>query len=83
MGSDKLTRFNRRLKKSKKDKQDKNQYEDKTFNKDMEREKRRLEDRRVSRIRSFSEWVDKNPDDDPIDEEMEALLKHTSTNGEN
>ena len=83
MGSDKLTRFNRRLKKSKKDKQDRNQHEDKTFNKDMEREKRRSEDRRVSRIRSFSEWVDKNPDDDPIDEEMEALLKHTSTNGEN
>jgi len=76
MGSDKLTRFNRRLKKSKKDHQDRNQHEGKSFNKDTERGLRRSEDRRVSRIRSFGEWVEENPDDDPVDEEGLALFEH-------
>ena len=55
MGSDKITRFNRRLKKSKKDKNNiipqLESVSARTMEKEMDKVKRRREDRQITRIR--------------------------------
>jgi hypothetical protein len=62
MGSDKITRFNRRLKKSKKDKNNiiprLESVSARTMEKEMDKVKRRREDRQITRIRSFHEFLE-------------------------